>query len=92
MDTMAKATHSCASVGIHDMDVSEDRLLFVAFCTEMYARRHGISGGQTMRVFDAHGVFRFLLDEYEPLHSQDREAIVDDIELFIGKDDVNAVP
>ncbi len=87
MCTMAREPRLCVNI-----DVPENRLLFVAFCIEMYARRHGISGEQAMRIFDEHGVSRFLLDEYEPLHSQGREAIVDDIELFIGKDVGDAIP
>ncbi len=64
-------------------NVREEELLFVAFCIEMYARRNGISGEQALRKFDSLGVCEFLVESYDPLHSQDREAILDDIELFM---------
>ena len=65
------------------MDITRDRLHLVAFCVEMYARRHGIGGEQALKEFDSLGVCEFLVDGYDPLHSQDREAILDDIELFM---------
>lgn len=68
---------------IMTMEVTEEKLLFVTFCVEMYARRHGITGEEAMSLFDSLGVCRFLVDSYDPLHSQDREAILDDVELFM---------
>ena len=65
------------------LSLPQDKLLFVAFCIEMFARRHGIGGEEALRRFDACGVCEFLSDYYDPLHSQDREAILDDIELFM---------
>lgn len=72
------------------VDITEDKLRFVTFCVEMYVRRHGTSGEQALCVFDASHVCDFLVDEFDPLHSQGREAILDDIELFMEKAGGNA--
>ncbi len=65
------------------MNVADEKLLFVTFCVEMYARRHEIPGEEAMKLFDSLGVCEFLLDSYDPLHSQDREVILNDVELFM---------
>ena len=58
----------------------------------MYARRHGMDGGDVFRLFDEKGVCDFLVDCYDPLHSQGREYILDEIELFMkgASNNVNA--
>ena len=65
------------------MNPTHDEILFVSFCVEMYARRHEMSGEAVMRLFDGLGVCEFLVESYDPLHSLDREAILDEIEVFI---------
>ena len=63
--------------------IGKEELLFVSFCIEMYARRHGMDGGDVFRLFDEKGVCDFLVDCYDPLHSQGRDYILDEIELFM---------
>jgi len=63
--------------------MNQEEVLFVSFCVEMYARRHGMSGGDVMRLFDGCGVCEFLVESYDPLHSLDREAILDEIERYM---------
>ena len=65
------------------MNPSQDKILFVSFCVEMYARRHGRSGVDVVREFDRCGVCEFLVESYDPLHSLDREAILDEIDVFM---------
>ena len=65
------------------MNPSQDKILFVSFCVEMYARRHGRSGVDVARDFDRFGVCEFLVESYDPLHSLDREAILDEIDVFM---------
>ena len=66
-----------------EMNCKKDEILFVSFCVEMYARRHEMSGGDVMRLFDSFGVCEFLVESFDPLHSLDREAILDEIEIFM---------
>ena len=68
---------------IKSATTGKEELLFVSFCIEMYARRHGMNGGDVLRLFDEKGVCDFLVDCYDPLHSQGREYILDEIELFM---------
>ena len=68
---------------VKSANAGKEELLFVSFCIEMYARRHGMHGGDVFRLFDEKGVCDFLLDCYDPLHSQGREYILDEIELFM---------
>ena len=42
-----------------------------------------MSGEAVMRLFDGLGVCEFLVESYDPLHSLDREAILDEIEVFM---------
>jgi len=65
------------------MNPSQEQILFVSFCVEMYARRHDRSGEDVMRLFSERGVCEFLVESYDPLHSLDREAILDEIEVFL---------
>ena len=63
--------------------MNESKILFVSFCVEMYARRHDMDGAAVMRLFEKQGICEFLNDSYDPLHSLDREAILDEIEVFM---------
>lgn len=65
------------------MNPSQEYILFVSFCVEMYARRHKCTGLNAMQLFNEYGVCEFLVESYDPLHSLDRDAILDEIEVFI---------
>ena len=67
------------------MNPAHEEILFVSFCVEMYARRHEMSGEAVMRLFDGLGVCEFLVESYEPLYALDREAILDEIEIFMKR-------
>ena len=68
---------------IKSENVGKEELLFVSFCIEMYAGRHCMDGGSVLRLFDEKGVCEFLIECYDPLHSQGREYILDEIEVFM---------
>ena len=79
--SLAKVRRECDI--LQAMNPTHDEILFVSFCVEMYARRHEMSGEAVMRLFDGLGVCEFLVESYDPLHSLDREAILDEIEVFM---------
>ena len=58
-------------------------LEFVLFCVEMYAQKHEISGRVVMDRFSEYGVVDFLRDGYDVLHTQGREYIISEIEIFL---------
>ena len=66
--------------------MNEDKakvLEFVLFCVEMYAQKHEISGRVVMDRFSEYGVVDFLRDGYDVLHTQGREYIISEIEIFL---------
>ena len=68
------------------MNEDEDNakvLEFVLFCGEMYAQKHQISGRGVMDRFSEYGVVDFLRNGYDVLHTQGREYIISEIEIFL---------
>ena len=57
---------------------------FVAFCIEQYKHTHNISGREAMRLLDNYGVLDYLAENYEILHTQSRQWILEDIDEFIN--------
>lgn len=62
----------------------KDIALFVAFCIEEYGAAKGIGGEQVIDLFSRFGVTEYLSRCYEPLHTQGRQWLIDEIDEFIG--------
>ena len=62
---------------------SEEKLRFVSFCIEEYKVRHGMTGGEVVKLFEKYGVTDYLMDGFDVLHTLGRNMILDDIEGFI---------
>lgn len=60
-------------------------LLFQMFCAENYREARNISAQETLLLFSGHGVFKFLHDNFEMLHTQDTEYILDTVTTYIHK-------
>ena len=60
-------------------------LLFQMFCVENYRETKKISAQETLLLFSNHGVFEFLRDNFEMLHTQDTKYILDTIGTYIHK-------
>lgn len=58
-------------------------LEFVLFCVEMYAQRGEMSGRLVMDKFADYGVIDFLRAGYEALHTQGRDYILSEIDVFL---------
>lgn len=66
-------------------DSREARVLeFVLFCVEMYAQKHAVSGRLVMDKFSDYGVVDFLREGYDVLHTQGREYILSEIDVFLS--------
>ncbi|MBR1809128.1 MAG: DUF3791 domain-containing protein [Paludibacteraceae bacterium] len=63
---------------------SNEISLFLAFCIEQYKQRHNLTGEQSMLTFNKYGVLNYLETNYEPLHSQSAQWILEDIDEFIN--------
>ena len=58
--------------------------LFVSFCIEEYGAAKGMSGEQVLDLFSQYGVTDYLSKCYEPLHTQSRQWLIEEIDDFIG--------
>lgn len=62
---------------------TQDIAYFISFCIEIYKGKMHLSGAEAMRQLDEFGVLKYLNDNYEVLHTQSRQWILEDIEEFI---------
>ena len=60
-------------------------LLFKVFCLENYREQKKVTAKEALLLFSSCGVFDFLYDNFEMLHTQDTEYILDTITTYISK-------
>ena len=65
--------------------VSKEVFEFYTYCLENYAIRKGISGMRAWVVFKESGADDYVLDNYDLLHTQGMEYVLDDIQRFINR-------
>lgn len=58
---------------------------FVVFCIEAYARRNALSSLQTYALFKRKELVSFLKKNFEILHTQGEEYILDEIKLYLKR-------
>ena len=61
----------------------KDIALFVAFCIEEYGVAKGMTGEQVFDLFTLYGVTDYLSKCFEPLHTQGRQWLIEEIDEFI---------
>ena len=61
----------------------KDIALFVAFCIEEYGVAKGMTGEQVLDLFSRYGVTDYLSKCFEPLHTQSRQWLIEEIDEFI---------
>ena len=61
-----------------------DIAYFLSFCIEQYKKAKHLSGADAAKVFSQYGVLEYLEEHFEPLHSQSRQWILEDIDEFIN--------
>ena len=44
-------------------------LAFLVYCMERYRHFKGLSGADVARLFDEHGVYRYIIKYFESLHT-----------------------
>ena len=59
------------------------KLEFVAFCIEQYKIATKQTGCEVEQLFQQRGVIDFLIDNYEVLHTQGDQAIMNEIEGYL---------
>ena len=56
---------------------------FVSFCVEHYKHAKQLTGGEAVALLDRYGVLDYLAENYEILHTQSHQWILEDIDEFI---------
>lgn len=62
----------------------KDTAFFVAFCIEEYRAAKGMTGEEAIALFAKYGVTDYLSQCFEPLHTQGRQWLIDEIDEFIN--------
>lgn len=58
-------------------------VVFLSFCIEHYAQQHGMTSLQAYALFRQYEVDTYLTNGFDVLHTQGKETILCDIEIFI---------
>ena len=66
-------------------DVAKEVFEFYAYCLENYATRKGISGMRAWLLFKESGADGYVIDNFDLLHTQGMEYVLDDIQRFINR-------
>lgn len=56
---------------------------FVSFCVEQYKHAKKLTGSEAMLRLDRYGVLDYLAENYDILHTQSHQWILEDIDEFI---------
>lgn len=67
------------------MNRDNDISYFVAFCIEQYKNAKGISGDEAASPLFSSGVASYLADNFEVLHTQSHQWLIEEIDEKIGR-------
>ena len=56
---------------------------FIVFCVEYYKERVSLSDKEVYDLFDKYGVIDYLENGYDVLHTQGKDWLMNDIDLFL---------
>ena len=62
-----------------------DITYFISFCIEEYKMHISATGSEVMDLFDRYGVTEYLSDNFEVLHTQSRQWLLEEIDDFISR-------
>lgn len=66
-----------------DLEYQNQQSYFLTFCIEHYKHLKNMEGSKVKELFDRTGVSDYLISNYDVLHTQSRQWILEDIESFI---------
>lgn len=64
----------------------QDKTYFLAFCIEQYKAAKGMDGANVARLFFESGVASYLSDNFEVLHTQSRQWLMEEIDDMLQPD------
>lgn len=56
---------------------------FIVYCIEEYKQEKGLSGKETLDLFNKYSVCEYIKEFYEALHTTGTKYIINDIDLYI---------
>ena len=62
-----------------------DIAYFLSFCIEQYKMKQGLSGEETITLFEKYNVLSYLSDNFEVLHTQSQQWLMEEIKEYITK-------
>lgn len=63
---------------------NQDIAYFLSFCIEQYKNEKGISGEAAMKMLAQNGALEYLSENYEVLHTQGSQWLLEEIDEFIN--------
>ena len=74
-------SYLCATMTKRDTDIA----YFLSFCIEQYKRHISTSGSDVMSLFVQYGVDQYLIDNFDILHTQSYQWLMEEIDEFIKR-------
>lgn len=65
----------------------QDKSYFLAFCIEQYKVAKGMDGADVARLFFENGVASYLSDNFEVLHTQSRQWLIEEIDDMLDSEE-----
>ena len=63
----------------------QDISYFIAFCIEQYKVAKGMDGAEVARLFFEKGISEYLNENFEILHTQSRQWLIEEIDGLLNK-------
>jgi len=63
---------------------------FLVYCLEIYKAAKNMTGRQVIELFKRYGVTQYLLSCYEALHTTGTDYIIEEVDLFIEAQQMDA--
>jgi hypothetical protein len=64
-------------------DKELDIAYFLSFCIEQYGKKHQLNGDEVVSLFDRYEVFTYLEENFEVLHTQGYQWLMEEIDELI---------
>lgn len=58
---------------------------FLSFCIEQYKHKHQMSGNETISLFDKYDILLYLEENFEVLHTQGHQWLIEEIDELINE-------
>lgn len=70
-------------------DKELDIAYFLSFCIELYGKKYQLSGDEVVSLFDRYEVLSYLEENFEVLHIQSHQWLMEEIDEKINSKEIN---